>query len=112
MGLINLLGLGQDSDINTALKHFEISKNKSDSLNALGYIYFKAPDYFETDPVEIRKYGNVKKDMKKAKEYLSKAIKQGSLNALYNMGCYYLSGYGNLTFSFTEAYDYFKQAAE
>lgn len=50
--------------------------------------------------------------MSKARLYFDKAAKKGNLNALYNMGCYYLSGYRNITFSFSEAYDYFKQAAE
>lgn len=31
---------------------------------------------------------------------------------MYNMGCYYLSGEKGIKFSFSDAYDYFKQAAE
>ena len=44
-----------------------MAKNDSASLNALGYIHFTAPDLFQSDPVEKRKYGSIYKDVKKAK---------------------------------------------
>lgn len=50
MGLIYLLGLGVEVDIPKALVHFEIAKNDTRAINAIGYIYFKAPDVFEKDP--------------------------------------------------------------
>ena len=56
--------------------------------------------------------------MRKAKTYFEMAAKNGNVNALYNMGCLYLyststkSQLKNVTFSFSDAYDYFKQAAE
>jgi len=81
-------------------------------LNAIGYIYFKAPDFLETNTIELRKYGLIKKNMGQAKKYFDMAAKKGNLNALYNLGCYHLSGHKDVTFSFSEAYDYFKQAAE
>jgi hypothetical protein len=47
MGLINLLGLGVHKDMEKAVTFFETNKNDSRSINALGFIYFKAPDVFE-----------------------------------------------------------------
>jgi len=47
MGLIYLLGLGVQKDMEKAVKYFETNKNDSRSINALGFIYFKAPDVFE-----------------------------------------------------------------
>lgn len=53
IGLMYLLGLGVDVDIELALQHFLASDKDSRSQNALGYIYFKAPDYNERDPEKI-----------------------------------------------------------
>jgi uncharacterized protein len=53
--------------------------------------------------------------MKKAKRMFESAAEKGNVNALYNMGCFYLQSKTqskNVTFSFSEAYDYFKKAAE
>jgi len=36
----------------------------------------------------------------------------GNLNAMYNLGSMHLSNAKNTTFSFSEAYSFFKQAAE
>ena len=47
MGLIYLLGLGVQKDMEKAVTFFETNKNDSRSINALGFIYFKAPDVFE-----------------------------------------------------------------
>jgi TPR repeat protein len=47
MGLIYLLGLGVQKDIEKAVNYFEQNKNDTRSINALGFIYFKAPDAFE-----------------------------------------------------------------
>ena len=112
LGLIYLLGLGQEVNIPKALKYFEKATNDSRAINAIGYIYFKAPDYFEKDPVARNIYGGIYRNLNKAKQYFLKASKMGNLNGYYNMGCYFLSGYYNVTFSFGEAYDYFKVAAE
>ena len=113
MGLIKLLGLGQDPNVPAAIPFFEKAKNDSRAINALGYIYFKAPDFFEKDPVILNKYGSIRRDHKKAKVLFEKAASKGNVNAYYNMGCYHLSGLDkNSTFSFSDAYDYFKRGAE
>ena len=59
-------------------------------MNALGVIYFSAPDYFETDPAVLNAFGTIKKDMKKAKDLLKKASDSGNLNARYNLGVLHL----------------------
>jgi TPR repeat protein len=69
MGLIYLLGLGVQVDVPKAMTYFEIAKNDSRAINAIGYIYFKAPDYFEKDPALLNRYGNIRRDYKKAKEH-------------------------------------------
>lgn len=119
MGLIYLLGLGVEINVPKALNHFEQSKNdtRARSENAIGYIYFKAPDYFEKDPALLGRYGSIRRDLKKARDHFLIASQKGNVNALYNMGCFHLSSktntqLKNVTFSFSDAYDYFKQAAE
>jgi TPR repeat protein len=98
--------------------------NETRSYNALGYIYYTAPDYFETDPVAISKYGAIRRDYAKAKSYFIKSAALGSPNALYNLGSMQLNAQfvkdntkkkgkdTDSVFSFTKAYDYFRQAAE
>ncbi len=107
------MGLGVEVNIPQALKHFEVPKNDSRAMNAIGYIYFKAPDYLELDPAQTTKFGSIRKDLKKAREYFEKAYQRGNVNAMYNMGCFHLqtqksTTLKNVSFSFTDAYDYFK----
>lgn len=64
LGLINLLGLDVDIDISKSEAYFLKAKNDSAALNALGYIYYTAPDYFTYDPVERSKYGSIYQDVK------------------------------------------------
>ena len=40
-------------------------------MNALGVIYYIAPEVFETDPVRLAGFYGVKRDMKKAMKYLN-----------------------------------------
>lgn len=93
LGLMYMLGLGVQIDIPTALSHFEttIPKNDTRSINAIGYIYFKAPDIFEKDRALTNPYGSIRRDLKKAKQYFEKAAIKGNVNALYNMGCFHLT---------------------
>ena len=71
------------------------SQKDSRSLNALGYIYFKAPDSFERDPEKKFKYGMIVKNIKKSKQFFEKAAAKGNMNALYNLGCLHLSDESN-----------------
>jgi len=38
-------------------------------MNALGVIYYGAPDVFELDPVKLHGFGKIRKDVKKTKKY-------------------------------------------
>jgi TPR repeat protein len=74
MGLIYLLGLGVEVNVEKALNYFMYSQKDDRSLNALGYIYYKAPDYLDmTKPEERIKYGSIGRNIKKAKIYFEKA---------------------------------------
>ena len=94
MGLINLLGLGVEVNAEKALDYFLNSAKDDRSLNAIGYIYFKAPDYLDlsVSPDEKKKFGSIGKSLKKAKSYFEASAKKGNTNAHYNLGCFYLSG--------------------
>ena len=59
----------------------------------MGYIYFNAPDIFEKDPVKTYAFGGIRRDEKKAKELFKKASTLGSVNAMYNMGCFHMSSH-------------------
>jgi len=41
-------------------------KNESKALNAIGVIYFVAPDVFETDPARLYTFGKIRRDVKKS----------------------------------------------
>lgn len=68
MGLMNLLGLGRNQDIEKAFDYFQTSADLKDprSLNALAYIYYYAPDFFDKDLGKINIFGKIKKDNQKA----------------------------------------------
>jgi len=66
---MSLLGLGCDKNIEDAVKYFMAVETDQNSLNALGVIYFGAPDVFETDPVKLHPFGKIRKDVKKARKY-------------------------------------------
>ena len=51
LGVIHMLGLGTEKDIPTAVDYFKSAGNDAHSYNALGVIYYEAPDVFEMDPV-------------------------------------------------------------
>ena len=62
---MNLLGQGRAQNIELALKYFEKPAMEKDprALNARGYIYYHAPDVFETDPAQLNLFGKVRKDL-------------------------------------------------
>jgi TPR repeat protein len=104
------------------LEFFESKGMEKDprALNAIGYIYYVAPNVFEKDPALLNFFGNIRKDLQKAYASFKKAAHYGSINAKYNIGSLYLTGETipkssvgeKVEFSFTQAYDYFRQAAE
>jgi TPR repeat protein len=40
LGVVSLLGLGEERDITQAVKYFENAQNEASALNALGVIYY------------------------------------------------------------------------
>jgi TPR repeat protein len=60
MGIMNLHGLGGRIDIERALEFFKRAQNDSKAINAIGYIYYTAPDFLEIDPVILSKYGKIR----------------------------------------------------
>lgn len=90
LGVIYMLGLGVERDMTTALQYFEVSQSDAPSLNALGVIYYVAPDVFETDPVKLFSFGKIRRDIKKSINYLELASEKGNLNARYNLGIIHL----------------------
>jgi TPR repeat protein len=89
------------TNIPKAITYFERGMNDSRSLNALGYIYYEAPDFLESDPVQLSMFGKTKKNLKLAKEYFTKAASLGNVNAYYNLGCIHLTSNGKDPFSFS-----------
>lgn len=106
-----MLGLGGHRNIPRALEYFENAGNDGHALNALGVIYFEAPEVFETDPVKLQAYGKVRKDLKLARNYFEKAANAGNLNAKYNTGVLWLQEDNSEQFSYNKAYENFKSAA-
>jgi len=112
LGVIYMLGLGVERDVTTALQYFEVSQTDAHSLNALGVIYYVAPDVFETDPVKLFSFGKIRRDIKKSINYLESASEKGNLNARYNLGIIHLDDKTQTgKYSLGKAYDYFKYAA-
>jgi hypothetical protein len=65
MGLIYLLGLGVEVEIEKALSFFMNSLKDDRSLNAIGYIYYKAPDYLDLSrPDDKKKFGKIGRNLK------------------------------------------------
>ena len=62
------------------------------ALNAVGYIYFHAPEVFEKDSTKLRLFGTIRKDLKEAFKKFKAASHYGSSNAKFNLGSMYLTG--------------------
>ena len=75
MGIIYLNGLGVKIDVEAAVGYFERAGNDSKAQNALGYIYYTAPEFMETDPVLLNQYGKIRRSYSQAKDYFSKSAK-------------------------------------
>lgn len=48
-----MLGLGTERDVSKAITFFNQAGADAHSHNALGVIYYEAPDVFEKDPVKL-----------------------------------------------------------
>ena len=58
--MIYLLGLGVDVNAELAFKYFKIIEEDGNALNALGYIYYMAPDYLSQDTVLKKQFGSIR----------------------------------------------------
>jgi len=120
VGLMNMLGYGREQNIPKALQCFEKPGMEKDprALNAIGYIYHSAPEVFDKDSAKLNLFRGIRKDGQKALKSFKAAARYGSVNAKYNIGSLYLSGdvindpEDKVEFSFSSAYEYFRQAAE
>ena len=61
------------------------------ALNAIGYIFYTAPEIFDKDMAKLNLFGSIRKDVAKAFKSFKKAAGYGSVNAKYNLGSIYLS---------------------
>ena len=80
-------------------------------MNAIGVLYYQAPDVFEQDPVRTAGWGSHRRDVKKAWSHLEKAASKDNLHASFNLGCLYLDSTDKDNFSLSKAYEKFKLAA-
>ena len=113
LGLMNLLGLvpGEEPDADLAVKHYLKAGDDPRAYNALGVIYYVAPDPFETDPTKLAGFKSIRRDRKKSKQLLKLATEKNHVQAHYNLGAIHLDETEKDTFSFSKAYDEFKTAA-
>ena len=110
---MNMLGLipGKDADADVALKHYLKAGDDHRAYNALGVIYYIAPDPFETDPTKLAGFKSIRRDRTKALRYLRLAADKNNVQAHYSLGAIHLDETNKDTFSFSKAYDQFKSAA-
>jgi len=50
---MSLLGLGTKRDVEEAVRYFEIAEQEPQAWNALGVVYYEAPDQFEQNPTKL-----------------------------------------------------------
>lgn len=75
---MHMLGLvpGQEDEPNLdlAVKHYLRANDDVRAMNALGVIYYIAPDPFETNPERLAGFKAIRRDRKKAKLLLERAV--------------------------------------
>ena len=81
LGLMHMLGLipNQEADADQALKHYLKAGEDARAYNALGVIYYIAPDPFETDPVKLSGFKSVRRDRTKSLRYLNLAADKNNV---------------------------------
>ena len=113
LGLMHMLGLvpNEEPNADLAVKHYLKAGDDARAYNALGVIYYVAPDPFETDPAKTAIFKSIRRDKKKSKKYLELAAEKDNVLAHYNLGAIHLDETDKENFSFSKAYDKFKTAA-
>jgi len=108
-----MLGLipGREADADLAVKHYLRAGDDARAMNALGVIYYIAPDPFEQDPQRLAGFKAVRRDRKKALSLLKRAAEKNNVQAHFNLGAIHLDETVKETFSFSKAYEHFKTAA-
>jgi hypothetical protein len=110
-----MLGLvGQENgfnDIVSAMAYFEKIPEDPSALNAIGVLYYQAPEYLERDPAKTQGWGSIRRKVDQAWKYLEKASSKDSLHANFNLGCLHLDSNESKTFSLSKAYEKFKLSA-
>ena len=94
-----------------ALEHLTKAGDDPRAMNALGVLYYRAPDIFEDDPVKLRGFKSVRRDRTKAIDLLKQAEEKGSVQAAFNLGAVFLDETSPETFSFSKAWEKFTTAA-
>ena len=115
LGLMYMLGLGEpnmEKNIPRAMEYFKVIElTDAAAMNAIGVLYYQAPDVFEKDPSKKVGWGGMSRDVKKAWSYLENSAGKDSLHASFNLGCLHLDQSDRVNFSLSKAYDKFKVAA-
>ena len=94
-----------------AVEHLTKAGEDARAMNALGVLYYRAPDVWEDDPVKIHGFRSVRRDRTKAIDLLKKAEEKGSVQAAFNLGAVFLDETSPETFSFSKAWEKFTTAA-
>ena len=81
LGLMYLLGLvpGEEPDADLAVKHYQRAGDDARAYNALGVIYYVAPDPFETDPTKLAGFKSIRRDRKKSRQLLKLSAEKNNV---------------------------------
>ena len=76
-----LLGLvpGEEPNADLAVKHYQKAGDDARAHNALGVIYYVAPDPFETDPAKLSGFKSIRRDRKKSRQLLKLSAEKNNV---------------------------------
>ena len=79
-----------EADPDMAVKHYTRAGDDPRAYNALGVIYYIAPDIFETDPTKLSGFKSIRRDREKSLKLLKIAAEKNNVQAHYNLGAIHL----------------------
>ena len=81
LGLMYMLGLvpGLEADPDMAVKHYTRAGDDPRAYNALGVIYYIAPDVFESDPAKLSGFKSIRRDRVKSLQLLKLASEKNNV---------------------------------